>query len=109
MVLIGAIILLHGIIPHVHFETEEVAGLHSHECRINLFEDIQISFGLDQGGGHFEHFVESDIDQNLFNGPDEVVNFQGIFTRSHYAPLVSNLFVGDPIPSDHLRGPPTGA
>ena len=63
MLMIGAIILLHSLVPHVHYEAvKDTAYLHTTSSNSNILKDIQISLGFNQGDGHFEHFVELDDD-----------------------------------------------
>ena len=107
MVVVGAIILLHSLIPHRHFEfAGEGFNLHAHDCQVNILEDLQLSFSLDHGQGHFEHFIELDQpDLDILLAAE--VLLPAIFSDSQVNHLgLETCFVSAPLGFTALRGPP---
>ena len=105
--LVGAIILLHSLVPHEHYSSvSEVAAVHNHKGSVSLFVGLQISLGLNHGAGHFEQYVAIDQDLDDF-----------ILSVTSLAPLPCHVYCYAPpqaIPQpeagilvlDRLRGPP---
>ena len=109
MLMIGGIVLLHTLIPHDHFSKDsEIVILHSHDCSTNLFGDIQISFGLDHGSGHFEHYVEYDNTFNLGLGlPSTSKAMATEFVNSaEFSRAIPIVYHSSSISKVTLRGPP---
>ena len=107
--LVGVIILLHTLVPHQHLKTASKATLMPEKNKVDLFRNIQISFGLDHGNGHFEHFIDSGDDNvdSIFPGYLSSVDAYFIFDS-----LISNQ-PGVSYPerstiATPLRGPPVG-
>ncbi len=106
--LVGGIILLHTMVPHEHFNPDqEITIVHSHQCTTDLFGEIQISFGVDHGQGHFEHFFKVPQDAPSIQllevlisyNPTEAIDFA--YQVEEEVPFTSF------IPPDPLRGPPS--
>ena len=106
--LVGAIILLHTLVPHEHQNRQsQITIIHNHECTTNLFGEIQLSFGVDHGEGHFEHFFKIPQDTpspQLIDVLTPVLPEENTFWSVELStPVHYFLF----IPPDPLRGPPS--
>lgn len=107
LIVVGTIILLHTLIPHKHFdEASDVVSLHSHQCTTDIFFDIQISFGVDHGSGHFEHFVQVELDDiNAVLLSDQ--NYDHVFLLNTYPSEIIQLNLDyEEWSTYRLRGPP---
>ena len=110
MFVVGAIILLHTLIPHEHYsKASDVVILHSHECSTNIFKDIQISFGVDHGSGHFEHFVNVTNDINFDAVEVESISLHQTESPVAYLPYSESTYTSLKRCCDYLRGPPAKA
>ena len=103
---VGTIVLLHTIAQHEHSGTNNILELKAHNECGSVLEDILITFSLNHGEGHLEHFVQVQlpVSQLLLN---EIIiiafgEHQNIFNISN----PENIYTFKDYPPDPLRGPP---
>ena len=103
---VGAIVLMHTITQHEHTVTNNTLELRAHDNCGSVLEDILITFSLNHGEGHLEHFVNV-----YFTIPELLLSetLNVVFIEDNiifYDPWSKNIYTYIDFPPDPLRGPP---
>ncbi|MFY0652279.1 MAG: hypothetical protein JXQ96_09615 [Cyclobacteriaceae bacterium] len=77
LILAGAILLLHTVLPHEHHsELDEAEHVTQHETATGWLDFIMLAFHLDQGEGHLEKYQVPSSNILFHTLPSEALVFQ---------------------------------
>ena len=103
---VGTIVLLHTIAQHEHSETNNILELKAHNECGSVLEDILITFSLNHGEGHLEHYVALQLPvSELLLNEILIIAFEqhkNVFNSTNS----ENIYTFKDFPPDPLRGPP---